>query len=81
MNKHLSPAASAGGNRDLIAVRAAMKILDKWGCTPEQQQNILQLSKATFYRYRDEGTKSASPRPADQDKLPAQHALRIAHRV
>ena len=60
MNKHLSPAASAGGNRDLIAVRAAMKILDKWGCTPEQQQNILQLSKATFYRYRDEGTKSAS---------------------
>ena len=47
MNKHLSPAASAGGNRDLIAVRAAMKILDKWGCTPEQQQNTLQLSKAT----------------------------------
>ncbi|MNJ38016.1 hypothetical protein D3C77_328530 [compost metagenome] len=62
MTKHLNPAAkaSASGNRDLIAVRAAMKILDRWHASAEQQQNILQLSKATFYRYRNEETKTAS---------------------
>jgi len=60
MKKQLSPVISAGGNRDLVAVRAAMKILDKWGCSAEQQQNILQLAKATFYRYRDNQTKKAS---------------------
>lgn len=60
MKKQLGPAANAGGNRELVAVRAAMKILDKWGCSAEQQQNILQLSKATFYRYRDKETKKAS---------------------
>lgn len=60
MNKHTVDAANASVSRNIVAVRAAMKIMDKWGCTPKQQQNILQLSKATFYRYRDERTKSAS---------------------
>lgn len=56
----LKPAANASGSRDLIAIRAAMKILDKWGCTAEQQQNILQLSRAAFYKYRCEETRTAS---------------------
>jgi hypothetical protein len=60
MSKHLNPAANAGGNRALIAVRAAMKILDKWKCSAEKQQNILQLSRAAFYKYRNEETKTAS---------------------
>lgn len=56
----LKPAASTSGNRDLIAVRAAMKILDKWGCSAEQQQSILQLSRAAFYKYRSKETRTAS---------------------
>ncbi|MGY3892914.1 MbcA/ParS/Xre antitoxin family protein [Aeromonas enterica] len=60
MTKHLSSAAKASGNRDLIAVRVAMNIMDKWGCSAEQQQNILQLSRAAFYKYRSLETKTAS---------------------
>ncbi|ATM95143.1 Uncharacterized conserved protein [Yersinia frederiksenii] len=60
MTKSLNPAAKAGSHRDLIAVRAAMNIMDKWECSAEQQQNILQLSKATFYKYRSKATKTAS---------------------
>lgn len=48
------PAANIGKNADLIAIRTAFNILDKWQCTPEQQQNILQISKAAFYKYRSE---------------------------
>ncbi|KEY59793.1 MbcA/ParS/Xre antitoxin family protein [Serratia sp. DD3] len=60
MKKHLNTVAKTNANRDLVAVRAAMEIMDKWGCTAEQQQNILQLSKATFYKYRHGETKTAS---------------------
>lgn len=48
------PAAKTDKNRDLVIIRAAFNILDKWQCTPEQQQNILQISKAAFYKYRSE---------------------------
>ncbi|MCU6666585.1 antitoxin Xre-like helix-turn-helix domain-containing protein [Silvania hatchlandensis] len=60
MPKHLNPASIARGDRDLIAIRAAMNILEKWGCTTEQQQNILQLSRAALYKYRHSDTQSAS---------------------
>lgn len=48
------PAAKTDKERDLVIIRAAFNILDKWQCTPEQQQNILQISKAAFYKYRSE---------------------------
>ncbi|NYU10663.1 hypothetical protein A8O28_01960 [Enterobacteriaceae bacterium CCUG 67584] len=60
MTRHLNAASDTRGDRDLIAIRAAMNILEKWGCTPEQQQNILQLSRAALYKYRHGETKSAS---------------------
>lgn len=60
MKKHLNPATKANDNRPLIAVRAAMNIMDKWGCSAEQQQNILQLSRAAFYKYRSQETRTAS---------------------
>ncbi|XBS68180.1 MbcA/ParS/Xre antitoxin family protein [Acerihabitans sp. KWT182] len=35
-----------------IGLKAAMSILNKWGSTPEQVQAILQMSKASFYKFR-----------------------------
>ncbi|MDQ2077792.1 antitoxin Xre-like helix-turn-helix domain-containing protein [Marinimicrobium sp. ABcell2] len=32
---------------------AAFNILEKWGCDNDQQQAILSLPRATFYKYRD----------------------------
>lgn len=34
------------------ALKAVLKILDKWGCSSEQAQAILRLPKATYYRYK-----------------------------
>lgn len=48
------PTEKTDKNHDLVIIRAAFNILDKWQCTPEQQQNILQISKAAFYKYRSE---------------------------
>ena len=41
-------------NKDAAAIglKAAMAILDKWGCTPDQAQAILQMSKASFYKFK-----------------------------
>ncbi|TKI08347.1 DUF2384 domain-containing protein [Martelella alba] len=33
-------------------LKAAFAILDKWGCAPEQAQAILQVSKASYYKFR-----------------------------
>lgn len=35
-------------------LRAALNILDKWGCTADQGQAILRLPKATYYKYRND---------------------------
>lgn len=40
---------------DAIALKAAFAILDKWGADAEQQQKILQLAKATYYKHRAGG--------------------------
>ncbi len=32
--------------------KAALNILDKWGCSNEQQQAILSLPKSTFFKYK-----------------------------
>lgn len=34
-------------------LQVALNILDKWGCTPEQQWHILGVNRSTYYRYRD----------------------------
>lgn len=46
-------------------LKAAMNILDKWGCSAEQAQNILRLPRATFYRYRTSPEKAK----LDRDQL------------
>lgn len=35
-----------------IGLKTVMAILDKWGCTPEQAQAILQISKASYYKFK-----------------------------
>ncbi|WP_413738844.1 antitoxin Xre-like helix-turn-helix domain-containing protein [Sodalis sp. RH21] len=37
-----------------IGLKAVMAILDKWGATPDQAQAILQISKASFYKFKRE---------------------------
>lgn len=36
----------------ISGLKAAFNILEKWGCSAEQMQAILRLTKATFYKYR-----------------------------
>lgn len=59
MNVEVLKDGRADGSPELVAVRTAMKIMDKWGCSPEQQQNILQLPKATFYKYKGDANKAS----------------------
>ena len=35
-----------------IGLKAVLNILDKWQCTPQQAQDILQVSKATYYKLK-----------------------------
>lgn len=35
-----------------IGLKTVIVILDKWGCSPEQAQAILQISKASFYKFK-----------------------------
>lgn len=49
------PSVKSKKNADAIALKAAFTILDKWGANAEQQQNILQLAKATYYKHRAGG--------------------------
>jgi len=48
------------GQRCIVAIKTAMNTLDKWGATPEQQQQILQVSKAAYYKYRSGTAASLS---------------------
>lgn len=34
-------------------LKVAFNILDKWGCSPEQEQAILALKRSSYYTYRD----------------------------
>ncbi|HEY0208148.1 MbcA/ParS/Xre antitoxin family protein [Acerihabitans sp.] len=35
-----------------VGLKTVMAILDKWGASPEQAQSILQISKASYYKFR-----------------------------
>lgn len=35
-------------------LKTVFTILDKWQCSPEQIQRILQISKAAYYKYRND---------------------------
>lgn len=37
----------------VAGLKAVLNILDKWGCSAEQQQSILSLPRATYYKYRE----------------------------
>jgi uncharacterized protein (DUF2384 family) len=47
----LSPAVASKG------LQAVLTILDKWGCAPEQEWNILGMKRSTYYRCREGGDK------------------------
>jgi hypothetical protein len=38
-------------------LKAALNILDKWGCSAEQAWNILGMKRSTFYKYREGGDR------------------------
>ncbi len=38
--------------RSAIGLKTALAILDKWGANPEQAQAVLQVSKASYYKFR-----------------------------
>ena len=46
-------------SQDVVSrgLQAALNILDKWGCSPEQAWNILGMKRSTYYRYREAGVK------------------------
>lgn len=35
-----------------VGLKTVFTILDRWGCTPEQIQKILQISRPAYYKYR-----------------------------
>ncbi|MFO7529957.1 MAG: antitoxin Xre-like helix-turn-helix domain-containing protein [Marinobacter sp.] len=47
-----------------VALKAAFNILDKWGCSTEQQRAIVQLPKSSYYKLRNDPT--AAKLNADQ---------------
>ena len=53
MNPEINSATSKSA--DATAIKAAFTILDRWGASAEQQQSILQLAKATYYKHRSGG--------------------------
>ncbi|WP_270820388.1 hypothetical protein [Aeromonas sp. Y311-2] len=54
------------GSRHLELIRIALRPLEKWGCTPIQQQNILQVPLAELEKYRGEEAVEAY---LDEDQL------------
>ena len=54
-NMKAKPNELSSKRADAIALKAAFTILDKWGADAEQQQKILQLAKATYYKHRAGG--------------------------
>lgn len=53
MNPEINSATNKSA--DATAIKAAFTILDRWGASAEQQQSILQLAKATYYKHRSGG--------------------------
>ncbi len=61
---------SAVQNADTSGLSAAglktvLTILDRWGCSPEQVQKILQISRPAYYKYR----KNPQQANLSQDQL------------
>lgn len=46
-------------------LKAVLAILARWGCSPEQVQKILQISRPAYYKYR----KSPQQASLSQDQL------------
>lgn len=46
-SKHAKPSKTA---QAIAGFKAAINILGNWGCTSEQIQNILAMSKSTYYK-------------------------------
>lgn len=51
-------------------LKTALNILDKWGCSPDQIQAILQISRATYFKYRkDPGAANLTHDQAERISL------------
>lgn len=47
-----------------VGLKVVFNILNRWGCSAEQQQSILQLPKSSYYKYR--GAPEAARLTGDQ---------------
>lgn len=59
---HLSESNARLGPTGL---KVAIRILERWKCTPEEQQAILGLARATYYKYK----KNPESARLDRDQL------------
>jgi len=41
-------------SKSAIGLKTAFNIFAKWGCSNEQMQSILRVSRAAFYKYREQ---------------------------
>lgn len=53
-SKHKTTKSDA--ERAKVGLKAVLNILDKWQSTPQQAQEILQVSKATYYKLKKDST-------------------------
>lgn len=54
MNNTAVQPATLPPNANAIGLKATMNILDKWGCSPEQEWLILGMKKSSYYNYREQ---------------------------
>jgi hypothetical protein len=58
MHKILPNANNTSRSIAATGLKAALNILSKWGCSPEQQWNILGMKRATYYKNNDQPEKA-----------------------
>ncbi len=45
--------APLSSKANTVGLKTAMNILDKWGCSPEQEWQILGMKKSSYYKNRE----------------------------
>ena len=45
-------------NAGPIGLKTAITIMDKWGCSPEQEWSILGMKKSSYYKNREDSTSA-----------------------
>ncbi len=52
MNTSTATRHSAGNDIAITGLRTVLAILEKWGCSADQAQKILQVSRPAYYKYK-----------------------------